>query len=666
MSDVGADPSSAPPVPPIDSFVEVLPVAPQVERRRGILRFYGLTDFAEGEWAGVELVGCDGRNDGTVKGVFYFKCAAGQGIFVRPNLIMPYAAEIPTPMSVDASAKVEKLEDELRVARREAAEREKGKEGLEKLLHSIQAEVEQLRIAAAQAAAKSDPKTADEDDELAAQVQLESVRLQLQHKLDVCEAELKTAKQSAREAAAACAAAEKREQQAERARECSEAAQAALQTRNAELQMELTRLQAELASAVAQQSQSAQKSSETVLEASAACTELRTALQAKEAELLQPRAAHAELCHTHERLQEGKTEEQERVEAAERHYEEKQRQQVQDTDREDILAAHASEREQLQAEIAARRTEKEAWVKAQREKEELQELCRLLEEELNEQKVQSDALTHLVEELGAAKVTAEAAVKAAQQSAEQERARLLRELEDARAREVRVTEASAVSDEGTTGCPSMSSTSAPEKASLKMALQQCRDELDEARARILQLSSSQQVVQELQRRCEELAEAIRVQRAAAQTSDDVARATLAAAQQQHAEQVAQLREVCEAARREAASMATQLNLASISRGANGSDSTVAAVPCVSPLDAFREDLYEARIRSLQQLLLECSATRMSSAIWDMPVPRRQTWCRFDVPLALLKEPVRRILDFSTRDACAASTRVLFQAPSASL
>ncbi|KAI5688370.1 CAPGly domain containing protein [Leishmania braziliensis] len=648
MSQFGAERSSAQPVPPIDSFVEVLPVAPQVERRRGILRFYGVTDFAEGEWAGVELVGCEGRNNGTVKGISYFKCAAGQGLFVRPNLVVSYATEIPalTLAAAEAavtadSAKMEVLEEELRVARREAVEREKLKDSLEESLHSLQAELEQLRAAASQAAAKVGTNNTvdnaaatameDDDDDLVAQVELEEVRLKLQRQLKICEAELKATKQSASEAAAACAAAEKREKEAENARKLSEAAQAALQSRNVELEMELSRVQAELSSAVAQPSQSAQESSEVAAAASAACPDLQTALRVKDTELLQPYAAPGAACHTHERLREAKVREQERVEAA-----------------------YASEIARLQTDMAAMKAEKE----------ELQELCQLLEEELKEQKAQSDALTHLVEELGAAKAEAEAAVERERQSATQEKLRLARELEEARVCEVRAMAAVALAGEGVVGHPSTSSTTTEANPSLEMALQQCRDELDEARTRILQLRSTQQVVQELQLRCDELTEAMRVQRTAAQKSDNVARATLAAAQQQHAQQVAQLRDACEAAQREAASLATQLNLAAAAQGANSGHSTVAAALSGTPLDAFREARYEARIRSLEQLLLECHAARMSSALWDVSAPHTRAWRGFEVPLASLKEPVGRLLDFSTREACVTSTKALFQTPTA--
>ncbi|KAF5223734.1 hypothetical protein ECC02_003188 [Trypanosoma cruzi] len=74
-------------------FVSVLPVPPQTERRRGVLRFVGSTDFAPGLWMGIELFGTIGRNDGSVMGKSYFSCPAGQGVFVRPELVVPYVSE---------------------------------------------------------------------------------------------------------------------------------------------------------------------------------------------------------------------------------------------------------------------------------------------------------------------------------------------------------------------------------------------------------------------------------------------------------------------------------------------------------------------------------------------------------------------------------------------
>ncbi|KAH9589053.1 CAP Gly-rich domain [Trypanosoma melophagium] len=74
----------------IGDFVTVLPVPPQSESRRGILRFVGPTAFAAGVWAGVELIGSSGRNDGSVMGRVYFRCPPGQGVFVRPELVVPF------------------------------------------------------------------------------------------------------------------------------------------------------------------------------------------------------------------------------------------------------------------------------------------------------------------------------------------------------------------------------------------------------------------------------------------------------------------------------------------------------------------------------------------------------------------------------------------------
>uniref|UniRef100_A0A670Z3K3 CAP-Gly domain containing linker protein family member 4 n=1 Tax=Pseudonaja textilis TaxID=8673 RepID=A0A670Z3K3_PSETE len=47
----------------------------------GILRFCGMTEFASGQWAGIELDEPDGKNNGTVGKVQYFKCAPKHGIF---------------------------------------------------------------------------------------------------------------------------------------------------------------------------------------------------------------------------------------------------------------------------------------------------------------------------------------------------------------------------------------------------------------------------------------------------------------------------------------------------------------------------------------------------------------------------------------------------------
>ncbi len=54
----------------------------QQQHRLGTLRFCGTTEFAAGVWAGVALDRPEGRNDGAVKGVIYFRCKEGHGVFV--------------------------------------------------------------------------------------------------------------------------------------------------------------------------------------------------------------------------------------------------------------------------------------------------------------------------------------------------------------------------------------------------------------------------------------------------------------------------------------------------------------------------------------------------------------------------------------------------------
>uniref|UniRef100_A0A8C3T5Y3 Centrosomal protein 350 n=1 Tax=Chelydra serpentina TaxID=8475 RepID=A0A8C3T5Y3_CHESE len=53
----------------------------------GTLRFKGLTSFAKGFWAGVELDKPEGNNNGTYDGIKYFDCKEKHGIFAPPEKI---------------------------------------------------------------------------------------------------------------------------------------------------------------------------------------------------------------------------------------------------------------------------------------------------------------------------------------------------------------------------------------------------------------------------------------------------------------------------------------------------------------------------------------------------------------------------------------------------
>ena len=55
--------------------------------KEGVARFVGETQFAPGQWVGIELDAATGKNNGTVKGVAYFACAANRGLFVKRSLV---------------------------------------------------------------------------------------------------------------------------------------------------------------------------------------------------------------------------------------------------------------------------------------------------------------------------------------------------------------------------------------------------------------------------------------------------------------------------------------------------------------------------------------------------------------------------------------------------
>ncbi|PAA86959.1 hypothetical protein BOX15_Mlig023364g1 [Macrostomum lignano] len=61
---------------------------PQGAKLPGHVRFCGPTQFAAGTWVGVELDQPEGRNDGSVKGVKYFRCRARHGLFVRHDKVL--------------------------------------------------------------------------------------------------------------------------------------------------------------------------------------------------------------------------------------------------------------------------------------------------------------------------------------------------------------------------------------------------------------------------------------------------------------------------------------------------------------------------------------------------------------------------------------------------
>ncbi|CAH0554743.1 unnamed protein product [Brassicogethes aeneus] len=53
----------------------------------GHVRYIGFTEFANGEWVGVELDNPQGKNDGSVNGKRYFDCQQNHGLFAPPSKV---------------------------------------------------------------------------------------------------------------------------------------------------------------------------------------------------------------------------------------------------------------------------------------------------------------------------------------------------------------------------------------------------------------------------------------------------------------------------------------------------------------------------------------------------------------------------------------------------
>jgi len=76
--------------------------------KSGVVAFIGPTQFAAGEWVGIELDSAVGKNDGSVNGVRYFTCKPLYGVFAKAakltKCVARAAAADDTPESGVASA----------------------------------------------------------------------------------------------------------------------------------------------------------------------------------------------------------------------------------------------------------------------------------------------------------------------------------------------------------------------------------------------------------------------------------------------------------------------------------------------------------------------------------------------------------------------------------
>ncbi|XP_016092565.1 CAP-Gly domain-containing linker protein 1-like isoform X2 [Sinocyclocheilus grahami] len=71
--------------------------------KAGVVRFLGVTDFAKGDWCGVELDEPLGKNDGAVAGARYFQCLPKYGLFAPTHKVTRIGFPSTTPAKSKSS-----------------------------------------------------------------------------------------------------------------------------------------------------------------------------------------------------------------------------------------------------------------------------------------------------------------------------------------------------------------------------------------------------------------------------------------------------------------------------------------------------------------------------------------------------------------------------------
>ncbi|KAK2150521.1 hypothetical protein LSH36_402g03045 [Paralvinella palmiformis] len=62
--------------------------------KTGVVRFYGRTHFADGDWCGIELDEPEGRHDGLIEGTRYFQCKPKHGLFAPIHKVEVFTEDL--------------------------------------------------------------------------------------------------------------------------------------------------------------------------------------------------------------------------------------------------------------------------------------------------------------------------------------------------------------------------------------------------------------------------------------------------------------------------------------------------------------------------------------------------------------------------------------------
>lgn len=587
----------------IDSFVEVLPVPPQKERRRGILRFHGRTDFSDGVWSGVELVGSYGRNDGHVKGKRYFHCLTGQGIFVRPELVVPYvpaaAMAVVPPTTVQKSEPASSAAEESAMVTLLRKQLHEAMSLLAQQAKDATAELQTVAAANEEAARRAEADIESSMRRLASEtqqkdnalLQVDALKRELKVQQEVWEArlaeqtrDLKAAQLQMAESRVALEAHMPSEQSDPPLHPSPQLLSPESRYVSREKEEELVSLRTALESAYSELQQlrsSKQEISETNTQLQNQISTMKTlneemlarcssAAPALEVEVIQLRAELAQAQAAAEALSASLTDEKKQREAERAELElvvmkEQQR-------RDDIHAA----------EIAV----------ISNERAELQQMCELLDDEIKAEKAQSDELSQLVKTLGAARDTQHQEnmqLQEAKKTVDRLTAQLEALREKAKTPHRRNDQQESSTDEeelerlhgsvakaNPASIPRMRYKSAAsvdvqspasqanELARLQSELCRANTSLDEANAKVLQLSSAQALVGDLQHRCDELIAELDDQRQHTRTAEgslqrqvSIAAEEVERLRQGYEEQCALLRAQLQNARHEVAELKSQ-------------------------------------------------------------------------------------------------------------